>query len=280
MAITNDFPVVTSGYLSWHCGINGIDWPFVYSHATGDIGAGSAPGDTRWVFSTGSNVTAIQRSGLIFDTTTLPNGAKIISGKIKCNAKFFVDPYVNTLQLGDTMLFVRAPSIVFPNPVATDYGYLCNCEIQLGSIWIPTSMTSYTACETDLNASGLASIVSGGYTRIGVRASLDTPSGPSLNTCWRCLYEAVLLELTYTTDVELLVETHPATDLTTVSATLNGAIIQGSAIKRGFDWGVDEDNLINEWYEEGSFAVEDFSHGITGLTPGQGLCHRAKASED
>jgi len=58
-----------------------------------------------------------------------------------------------------------------------------------------------------------------------------------------------------------------------------GEITQGVATKRGFDWGESSDALINEWYEEGTFYPEEFSHALTGLIPGQGFCHRAKACE-
>ena len=289
MALTVDYAVlIDSGERAYpsYDSPELANWSTAYNYST-PINRGVCPADgcigcTRWVLMPGARA-RIGRSGVVFDTQALPVGISLQSAKLLFNAKYVSQASAGPTDVMDVLRFVRAPGLTWPatqNQLYTDFGYLRDCGIYLGGILITPGMTTYTACETVLNAAGLASIVPAGYTKFGMRADSDVAASPGLGTCWYCLLKDALLQITYTTDTELLVETYAATDLTTTSATLNGGIIQGSAIKRGFDWGVDADNLINEWYEEGSFAVEDFSHAINGLTPGQGLCHRAKASED
>ena len=227
----------------------------------------------------------IGRAVMTFDTSTIPVGSSITAAKL--TGAWLVSGsigslmgYADLLIVGGNILLVRA------NGIDVDSGafqYLGNCGIVIGKIYVPDQGTG--TFEVNFDGIGLASIVCGGTTYIGVRSEFDTPTC-GLNQTARfsgMINQSTsppILEVTYTTDIELLVETYAATDLTTVSATLNGAITQGAAIKRGFDYGVGGDNLINEWYESGTYGVGAFSHGITGLTPGQGLCHRAKASED
>jgi hypothetical protein len=74
------------------------------------------------------------------------------------------------------------------------------------------------------------------------------------------------------------VVTLDATDITSISATLNGKINGTETLTvRGFEWGKQSGNYTNSWTEEGSFPPESFSHSISGLDPDTTYYFRAKA---
>lgn len=281
MSITVNFPVKSGGYHAywWNRQNN---WSAVYNLASALHTTTSNIGAIYLCWAVWSNGRAdIGRAGIIFDTQALPSGISLLSGKIKGTVRFATPGYFDGLtRVADIIRFVRAPALNTSVAIPSEFGYLRGCEIQVAGILITPAMTAPTYVEAALNAAGLASVVPGGYTIFGMRPGSDTPSSPSLGTYWCDDLSGALLELTYTTSTELLVETYPATDVTTTTATLNGAITQGAAIKRGFDWGVDAGSMTNQWYESGTYGVEAFSRPITGLTPGQGLCFRAKAAAD
>jgi hypothetical protein len=83
-------------------------------------------------------------------------------------------------------------------------------------------------------------------------------------------------ELSFTT-LTTIVTTHPATNITLTSATLNGETANFTATIRGFDWGKQSGNYTDSWTEEGSFPPSTFSHTITGLDQDTTYYFRAKA---
>jgi len=152
-------------------------------------------------------------------------------------------------------------------------------DILCGSEMITPLDTERRIATVTLNEAGLATITNVGFTKFALRCGLDHAAGPFDGAGWGVFVRDILLRVVVSTETELLVQTLAASALATTSCTLNGQILQGTATKRGFDWGDASDNLTEEWYEEGEFFALPFSHDITGLTPGQALCHRAKAEE-
>jgi hypothetical protein len=140
-------------------------------------------------------------------------------------------------------------------------------------------MTDYEDYEIEFNAAGIASISKGGITKIAIKLDSDSATPPADDTVSGFNFGTLRLVITYEEAGALTVVTLAATDATTESVVMNGEITQGSATKRGFDYGESSESLVSEWYEEGEFGVEEFSHEVTGLTPGQNFCHRAKAAE-
>lgn len=80
---------------------------------------------------------------------------------------------------------------------------------------------------------------------------------------------------------EIICSTQAATDITSTTATLNGAATglteSAYAVSRGFEWDIDSGApYANDWHENGTWD-EDMSwdHDLTGLTPGTPVYYRA-----
>ena len=289
MAVNNYPTKVGKGNtVYWRSGCYPQGWSYAYNLASSYNASYESNNGPGWCVRD-DGCALIHRAGLCFDTREFPAGAVISSAKIKLSIKFTSlaggcggsddCPY----PVMDALKLYRAPSLDFESSAAakSDYGYLGGCGIYLGGLLVTPGMVDEVDCEIPLNAAGIASIISGDYTKFGMKADSDTPSSPSLGTHWGTYFnnDTILLEITYEAAGALKVVTIAATDVTKNSLTVNGQITQGTATKRGFDWGLSAVALINEWYEEGTFGVEEFSHAVTGLTPGQDFCHRAKAME-
>lgn len=222
----------------------------------------------------------VRRGSVYFDTTALPADAAISAAKITLRGVFTGFHVAVGTPVMDVIHCVRAPGLSYPvTDGSSEFRYLRGCGVKLGGLLISPSMDSTADYEIPFNAAGIASIIKAGITKIGFRADSDTPGGPYEGTRSAFRMDTFFLVVTYEEAGALKVVTLPATDVTKDALTVNGGITQGTATKRGFDWGESADALINEWYEEGTFGVEEFSHAVTGLTPGQEFCHRAKAAE-
>lgn len=281
------FGTPTNGKATWRVSLASYDWSDVYylDEATTLytpptlIGPGWGLGDKA------SWVDVIFRSGIAFDTTGLPSDAAISSAKVTLQARFYHWMHADFTAVSDVIMLYRAPALDLPNaePPGSDFGYMRGCNVYLGGLLIHPGMEDYAYYEIELNAAGMASIVPGGITRICMKANSDTPTAPTRKTYFGCGLTEQTLVVTYEHAGELKVITLLPTDATKDAATLNGEITQGVASYRGFDYGESgegaAEDLTSEWYEEGTFYPEEFSHGITGLTPGAKYCFRAKASE-
>jgi len=274
----NSYPIVSGiAYRWWYKYANSWSEAY-YADESDQANKGSYIAMGWWARPDGKG--DIDRGGLFFDTTALPAGIAISSAKITCLVRFAVTgPPADSTPVADVAKLYRAPGLYYGYPgYKSDYGYLRDCGIYCGGLLItPGMQPDMVACEIPLNAAGIASIVSGDYTIFGIKADSDKAASPPLDTTWRFQGDDFLLVVTYEEAGVLKVVTIAATDVTKNSLTVNGQITQGAATKRGFDWGVSAAALINEWYEEGTFGVEEFSHAVTDLTPGQDFCHRAKA---
>ena len=79
------------------------------------------------------------------------------------------------------------------------------------------------------------------------------------------------------------VTTDPASNITAISATLNGsvnAINDSEIVERGFEWGIEPGSYSYSWTETGSFGVGSFSHDLSGLQPNTTYYYRAKAKNN
>ena len=81
------------------------------------------------------------------------------------------------------------------------------------------------------------------------------------------------------------VETYPATDIHTNTATGNGAILDTGGDEvlcdvRGFQWGLSHDSLTNTVQQGGAFDVGAFSQQLTGLPDNTTIYYRAFATNE
>lgn len=221
-----------------------------------------------------------------FDTSGIPEGA-VISEVIWTGYYDYYSgfgPYeCCDNPLSGHVLFLRAPDPEAYLPVGAEKhglcGYLRDLGILIGGVYVPSSADGKGEIpfEITFNDAGIASIVKGGATYIGLKCQFDTISGPPDNHFQWIRIGITGLSITYGEASDLTVITLPATGVTKNSVTINGGITAGAATKRGFDYGEGGELLINEWYEEGTYGIGEFSHDLTDLTPGQNFCHRAKA---
>jgi len=253
-----------------------------YSKPTSGFFEVSALIMTRFVYYPLVPFVDLMRFSQKFDTRLVPAGAYISNVKL-CGDAYCND--TNPLAISASMKFYRETSppndivVGSPGSLWTEWWeYIGDLGILLGSVYIPYHQLTPVAVEIELGGVGIASIVKGGYTYIGCKIAQDSPTPPTPTTRAGLRMDNCLLKVTYSTEEELVVVTLPATEITKESLTVEGEITKGAATKRGFDWGEASDALINEWYEEGTYGTGEFSHELTGLTPGQHFCHRAKAA--
>ena len=79
------------------------------------------------------------------------------------------------------------------------------------------------------------------------------------------------------------VSTQPASNVTAVSATLNGsvnAINDSEIVERGFEWGTEPGSYPYSWTETGSFGTGSFNHDLSDLQPNTTYYYRAKAKNN
>jgi len=229
----------------------------------------------------------LHRAFCVFDTSSIPSDANISYAVLHL---YIGDNSLNGVirnDFGDsvTIILQDGGGSCPHNPIVYGDFNKANYNISMGQIAFATSLPGQQYLDIALNAAGLARINkgAGAITRICGRLAEDVNNNPTTATGYIFLRAAPIdytpqLIVTYTSSETLLVETHAATSITTTTATLQGEITQGEATKRGFDYGETSGALDNEWYEEGSFGLGTFEKEITGLTPGQNLCHKAKAA--
>ena len=262
-------------------------WILTYDATTG------AGGGCGWGIEVGychipiKNYRAIFRHASAFDTSVIPVDASItavkLSGTIGWNGVGLDQADYAQYGIGSYLRFVRVPNFPTICPGSGKAGEihscLRNCDIEVANRLhlLKLAYGETFDIEVEFNSVGIATIEKSGITIIGVRSVSDTPTEPPANTASGCTLRDKKLHITYDTGEELIVVTIAATAVTKNSLTMNGEITQGAATKRGFDWGESSDALINEWYEEGTYGIGEFSHDLTDLTPGQNFCHRAKA---
>lgn len=224
----------------------------------------------------------ISRCAAEFDTSGVPTTSAISKVVLKGQIKFStttgggspVDTYVNLCRLSPPDLSGSDDDDLWAVYIAVR-----DANINYGYVMIPPTISEWTNFEVTLNDYAIAAINKGGSTWIAFKLMVDVPTPPDNGTRGGITHRYLSLDVTYgTVPGALQVVTLPATEITKTTATLNGEIIAGSACKRGFDWGED-DAMDNEWYEEGTFGISKFSHGITGLTEDARYCFRAKGEE-
>lgn len=226
----------------------------------------------------------LYRGFVVFDTSIIPSDAVISSA--------YLYSYLSSSSLikndwgSYVTLVIQDGSQVYPSLpiVATDFNKELY-SVECGSVNVATTFTTPGWVPITLNAAGIARIGkgAGAYTRFAVRFREDIdnsePSGTGSMYFKASNTEGYRdkLVITYTSADTLVVVTLDPTGTTTESITMNGEITAGMATKRGFDYGDASDNLDSEWYEEGTYGLGTFEKEVTGLTPGQGFCYKAKA---
>ena len=163
---TETFLSITNGDL---LGQSPVDYATVHDAAS------SLPAETSVAYLKQSTYTIaattyweIDRQGLIFNTSTIPAGANIISGTIR-----LYGTYAGTAQ---PFNIVVVSGSVLSNPVvAANYGGLLAATTSFGSLsataWV---VGAYNAIP--LTAAGLTGITKAGTTKLGVRSSRDIAS--------------------------------------------------------------------------------------------------------
>jgi len=226
--------------------------------------------------------TRIWRTLHVFDTSSIPSDAVIsnVSLAVHMTYKFIVaDPSRDALV---DVLRASNPPVVGADEATIGIFLRENCTLTLGTIYVPKGGSdTYTV---NLGDAGCASIAKGAGARTGLayriredRSAVDLPTCPS--RAGVRIDNQPTLTITYGTADDLTVVTLNPTGVTTTSVTMNGEITAGAATKRGFDYGEVSGALADEWYEEGTFGTGTFEKEITGLTPGQNFCYKAKACE-
>jgi len=263
-----------------------VTWEKVYTNSEGGVimGGGYFHGIYEYIpdYGTPGIRASIARGMACFDTRAIPVDAVISSVVLKGKLLYYRF-YGHASSISSYLKVFRAA-----NPPMDEAGgyesadsfwqYLSGLDILVMTVFVAVA---WPPSEIDFQGSlgnvGIASIVKNGYTYFGAKESRDVPTPPTADTCAGGRFTEMSLDITYGTAEDLLVVTLPATEVTKDLLTMNGGITQGAATKRGFDYGESEDALVNEWYEEGTYGIGEFSKALTGLTPGQNFCHRAKA---
>lgn len=224
---------------------------------------------------------SLERSVLVFDTSSISLGTTIISAALK--------GYWVCTEFEHWLRFVDAPAAHVPS-IASDYLYFRDCDTLLAELLHVYPPREPHLFSLPLNATGLAAINKGGSTIMALRTTYDTPVEPTLNTATFGilpgedpiipgeLFYHVLLEVTYEPNPPA-VTTIAATAIEETTGTENGEITDvgyENADERGFDWGPDV-SYGNSWTELGDFGVGAFSHSVSGLSPGTTIHFRAKA---
>lgn len=225
----------------------------------------------------------VRRGSLIFDTSSLPDDIGIISAKIVLHTVAGA-----TLDRSVSLCAVSGEGLHDP-PEASDYYTLLPHVILHGSVDVTTQVAN-AAIEIELNDTGIAAISKTGMTKFGLRLSTDiAASSPKLDSATnaeRCSVWARVdgdpsyrpyLEVTYGSIPS--VTTDAATDITTVTATLNGTLDDdaGAACDCGFEWGL-TDAYGNTTPTDSKTTGQSFSQPITGLEPGTTYHFRAFAT--
>jgi len=232
----------------------------------------------------------LRRAFLVYDTSSIPSDAVITDAKIQAwvgvnNLYSFVR---NDFGGSSVALDVIDGALVYPHyPIVFGDYYRQHYSLILGGVSIPVSANEEWI-DIPLNSNGIARIQkgTGGKTRFAIMLDWDAENTPPTSDGYyyaKLSYSGYDVEpklvVTYTSSQTLLVQTNAFTNVTKTSLTMNGEITSGVASKRGFDYGAVSGALTDEWYEEGTFGPGAFTKEITGLTPGQEFCCKAKACE-
>jgi len=225
----------------------------------------------------------LYRAFLVYDTSSIPSDAVITAAEIQAYTDVTIrNDYGSFVPL--TVLYGASTYPHYPI-VAADFDK-SHYALIIGNVSIPTNTPAGSWLSIPLNASGLARIEkgSGAKSRFCIRLDRDVDNNPptsdgEFHVKLSHNLNKPKLVITYTSSESLLVSTLAFTDVTKESLTMNGGITSGLATKRGFDYGAISGALSEEWYEEGTFGPGAFSKEITGLTPGQEFCCKAKACE-
>lgn len=270
---------------SYSCALQAISWTTtwadLYDAATGVLHEDWEPRAGYMYVGPVVEYNRLDRSVLVFDTSSVPANATITSATLK--GRWIYEWISIHSELEDWLRFVDAPAANVPS-VAADFLYLRDCATLLADVlYVYPPRGAWRAFSISLNAAGLAAINKGGSTIIGLRSHYDTATPPALNTVAGGIIDFdapddVYLEVVYQFDPPD-VTTLAGSSVEETTATENGEITDvgcENADERGFDWGTDI-SYGNSWTELGDFGVGAFSHPVTGLTPGTTIHFRAKA---
>jgi len=146
-------------------GVDGTNYTTVHNTANAEwVDASQISASQNKAFS----VYGVERSGVVFDTSTIPADATITSATLSVQYAAssgdmsFNVTIVSGVDLGDTI-------------VAADYGDLVNDTTSFGEA-LASDLDSAGYHNIDLNATGIAAIVKAGTTRFGIRSSRDISS--------------------------------------------------------------------------------------------------------
>ncbi len=292
----DDDPEVTSvdGWVG-HKADPGIDWGDLREAAgtnADDVGV-----DYQGTIRISSDTTSgkwkwLTRNVLVFDTSSIPDGATIESATLSIYGydkkdELNISPTVNIYAsdpASDTALeaadFKNAFTINYDTPFSNFISY---------SSWSTSGYNDFS-----LNNDGLNNISVTGVSKFGVReATYDvgssTPSWSGSATTWMLFYCAEQgtgyepkLVVTYT-ETTPSVTTNTVTSIGDTTATLSANITStggdASADFIGFVWDTvsradpgntspDSSDYSNYYTESGSFGVGEFTHQVTGLSEG------------
>ncbi len=265
---TFDFINSSSGYLA---SPGGTTYSLAHDVSEADsvsVGAGITVGQLYFGFPPPGTM-FINRGGIFFDTSSLPDEAVISSAVLSISASGAPGGY-------GTIHIVDGSVLDYPTMSVSDYGQLLNKTTSFGSYDTTSGWTSGTYYNISLNTSGISQISKTGITKFAARSGHDINSVEAASDS--VSFNGPKLTITYT--VPLIIETSSASDITSDSATLNGIIVddgEEAVLERGFDWGITSGSYTGSWTETGSFTTGTFSRNITGLSSGQKYYFRSKA---
>ncbi|MBA7659507.1 hypothetical protein ES703_67488 [subsurface metagenome] len=226
------------------------------------------------------------RAPLLFDTSLLLPSYSLKSAQLKI--------YVGELRddAGWKPDLVCVSSNPASNTAVIPADYQAFGSIPLSSVLAYDSIVLKTYNVLQLNAAGLAAIVKGGITKLGLRNSNYDISGSaplwaSDKRSWFAILTADYVEgsppalvVTYQQIVVPTVTTNPATDIKATSATLKGTLVDdgGEACDCNFEWGETDAYEHGATSPQSKTTGEDFSQAITGLLPNRTYHFRAKVT--
>jgi len=222
----------------------------------------------------------VKRIFIRFDLSGIPSGATINLAKVRLYYydydDRFADPAGKQIDIHrvlgswdeDTITWNNAPS------------YVSNAT---SSINMPSSYGWVEWTVTD----DVQGMINGDYDNYGwcIKAHDEThgPRDKSRIFFYSKEYDDYDPELYIEYTLPPEVSTNPASNVTAISANLNGsvdAINDSEIVERGFEWGTESGSYPYSWTETGSFGAGSFNHDLGDLQPNTTYYYRAKAKNN